>query len=58
MHKRYLLTCTLKSGGNDFFWLDTEEELLFTVKNNTAIIPMEAFEINKSREIDVRFFKA
>lgn len=52
-NKKFLLTCTIKDGGTTFFWFETEEELIWTVKNNTAIIPMEAFEINNVRKIEL-----
>jgi Leu/Phe-tRNA-protein transferase len=54
MDKRFLLTYTIKAGGSSFGWFETEEELLWVAKNNSAIIPMEAFEIDNVRNIDLK----
>lgn len=51
--KRFLLTCTLVKGGSDFMWFETEEELIWTVENDKAIIPVEAIEIGNVRHIDL-----
>jgi hypothetical protein len=51
--KRFLLTGCVKTGGMSFWWFDTEEELIWFAKNNTAIEVAEAFEIGNVRSINL-----
>lgn len=51
--KRFLLTFCVNDGGMSYAWFETEEELIWFAKNNTAITVGEAFEVGNVRNIDI-----
>lgn len=54
MENKFLLTCIIKDNNiSTYMWFDNEEELKWTIKNNTAIEPIKAYEIKNAREINI-----
>lgn len=49
--KPFILINKDEQGHDVVFWFETEEELLWTAKNNKALKPYIAFEIGSKRDI-------
>lgn len=54
--KPFVLIGKLKDGNDFITWHDTIEDLIWCAKNNTAVVPYEAFEIGSIKEIDDKFW--